>query len=325
MKKSYVLFLILALSVVSLVAPAYGGNAIEEGSFHFKTFSVSGVTSSTTLQVETINNLGTIVGSYGPPSNAVPQVGFLREPGGNLVPISNPLSDNLYTQSYGVNDEGTVVGYYFDVPHNQYSGFFYRGGNFTTYNIPDLAPKSATTIYAINDLGAFCGFYQAAPAYVTVPYCNWFGVIDINFPIPASTFTQPVAVNNLGEVAGTWSGSDNVPHGFIRGFDGKITYVDVPGANKVANEGTVLIGLNDFGWSSGHYWDEKNYEHGFVRDPDGKFYQIDVPGALTSTANRGTSGGGINDEGVVVGHFDPKGGGGPEGYIATPADYDPFD
>jgi hypothetical protein len=200
-------------------------------------------------------------------------------------------------------------------------GFSIAAGTSQPTISPTWPPESATTIYAINDLGAFCGFYQAAPSYVpAVPYCNWFGFIDTNFPIPASTFTEPTAVNNLGEVAGTWSGSDNVPHGFIRGFDGKITYVDVPGANKVAAEGTVLIGLNDFGWSSGHYWDEKNFEHGFVRDPDGKFYQIDVPGALTSTANLGTGGGGLNDEGVVVGHFNPATGG-PEGYIATPADY----
>ena len=95
---------------------------------------------------------------------------------------------------------------------------------------------------------------------MTVPYCNWFGIIDTNFPIPGSTFTEPIALNNLGEVW-SWVDSASTDHGFLRSFDGKLTYIDVPGARSM---GTVVNGVNDFGWLSGHYWDTKNFEHGFV-------------------------------------------------------------
>ena len=110
-------------------------------------------------------------------------------------------------------------------------------------------------------------------------------------------------------------------HGFLRDKTGKITIIDVPGA---AFTGTILIGVNNFGWTSGHFWDSRNHEHGFVRSPRGHFYQVDVPGADTVTAGSGTAGGGLNDFGVFVGHFDPEGGGVERGFIAKP-DFDLYE
>jgi len=253
-----------------------------------------------------------------PPSQS-PTFGFLRRPDGDTIELQDPLNTGpfVYTLASGVNAQGTVVGYYFDTANDQYSGFFYRGGKFTTYNVPGLPQFSATTILGLNELGAFCGYYQAAPAYAAVPYVNWFGHIDTNFPIPASTFTEPQSVNNRGQVAGSYY-DGSMYHGFLRDEWGHITIIDVPGA---AFTGTVLIGLNNFGWTSGHFWDSGNHEHGFIRSPRGHFYQVDVPGADTVTAGSGTAGGGINDFGVFVGHFDPQGGGVERGFIARP-DFD---
>ncbi|HMD42498.1 MAG TPA: hypothetical protein VKH45_05450 [Candidatus Acidoferrum sp.] len=310
------LLLLLAMSLCTLL---YAAGGITSGSFNFSTFAVPDTPFPGSLGVEHISNSKIIVGYTSPPS-LNPTSGFTRHPNGNIVTLQDPLSSGAfqYTLASGVNTQGTVVGYYFDTANDQYSGFFYHGGTFTTYNIPGLPPYSATTILGINEFGAICGYYQAAPAYATVPYVNWWGHIDTNFPIPASVFTEPESVNDLGVVAGSFEDSSKVFHGFIRHLDGTITTVDVPGA---AYTGTVLIGINNFGWTSGHFWDSGNHEHGFVRSPKGHFYQIDVPGADTVTPGLGTAGGGLNDEGTVVGHFDPAGGGAEIAYIASP-DFD---
>jgi len=62
---------------------------------------------------------------------------------------------------------------------------------------------------------------------------------------------------------------------------------------------------------SGHFFDTAGHEHGFVRLPNGHFLQIDVPNATD------TAGGGLNDLGVVVGHYVNQSGE-QVGYIATP-------
>jgi len=149
-----------------------------------------------------------------------------------------------------------------------------------------------------------------------VPYVNFAGKIDTNFNLPASVETLPYTVNDLGQVVGSWFDGSGTEHGFVRNPGGKIIEIDVPGAGS---SGTSAEGINNFGWVSGHFFDApNNYEHGFVLSPQGVFYQIDVPGAATNFPQGGTSGGALNDEGVLVGHFDPADLSQPEqAYIAT--------
>jgi hypothetical protein len=305
---------VLALMAASLCISVSASGQITEGSFKFTTFDVPGTPSGYgMLGVENINDFGVVVGY----SDQSPTIGYMRKPDGKITDLVDPLSTGPYefTGAYGVNVEGTVAGYFFDTANDQYSGYFYKNGTFTTYNIPGLPQYSTTAILGINDFGAFAGFYEVPPAYAAVPFVNFDGHIDTNFVIPASTFTEPVVVNDFGQVAGIYVDGSGVDHGFFRDDRGKITSIDVPGA---ASPGTVVLGLNNFGWISGHFWDAENHEHGFVRSPEGQFFQIDVPGANTTTAFDGTAGGGINDFGVVAGHFDPGNGAVEEGYIAEP-------
>jgi hypothetical protein len=292
-----------------------GASSLTKGQFTFSSFSISGTPPAAlgSLAVEQISDLGEIAG-YQVFTSATSD-GYIRKPNGSVTKLNDPAATSGFTRANGLNVWGTVVGYYLDVAHNQYSGFFYNDGRFKTYNIPGLPAFSATVIEGINDFGAFCGYYQPAPAYNTVPFVNWFGNIDTNFPIPGSTFTECTAVTEEGDTAGTWVDASNVNHGFIRDWRGNVTIVDVPGA---AFAGTSVIGLNDFGWASGHFWDSSNHEHGFLRSPHGHFYQIDVPNADKTKIGGGTAGGGVNNDNVVVGHYDPVGGGPELGYIAHP-------
>jgi hypothetical protein len=300
-----------AAIVLATLSPAAFGQLVE-GKFAFTPFNVNAPAGYTGLGVEAINDLGLIVGYEYTPTNIFQ--GFLRLPGGKVVPLQDPLDTaGTFTYAAGINDWGTVVGYYYDTVHNQYSGFFYEAGAFVTYNVPDLPQGSETDIFAINDLGDFCGDYRPAPQFTMVPYLNERGRVT-PFVISGAIFSECLAINNLGWSAGVYEDSSFVYHGIIRSPTGHITAVDVPGSGA---PGTVVNGLNDLGWVSGHFYDASGYEHGFMRSPRGTFYQIDAPGAAVNLVGGGTSGGGLNDFCTVVGHYDPAKSSVQMGYIAV--------
>jgi probable HAF family extracellular repeat protein len=304
----------VALVAASLCASAFASDDIKPGKFKITTFDVPGTPAGVgNLSVENINDKGVIAGYL----DSSPEIGFIREKNGNITDLADPLSDGSFqlTQANGINSKGVVVGYYYDTTNSVYSGFFYQNGEFTTYNFPDLPQGSDTAIDGINESGAFVGFYEVPPAYALVPFVNTGGKIDTDFKIKDSTATQPVAINKSGDIVGLFVDKSKVDHGFLREKNGKITVINVPGSGP---KGGFALGINDSGWISGHFWDKENYEHGFMRSPEGKFYQIDVPGASTTTTNGGTGGGGLNNDGVVVGHFDPDNGTVEKGYIAVP-------
>ncbi len=321
-----------ALLAAALYLPTYAAGQVVQGQATFQTFPVSGNPAGLyNLDVGQISNTGYISGYFTLDPNPYSVEAFLRSPNGKITDLNDPQGDSPtfgpYTTGLGVNAWGTVVGYIWDThtTPNHFSGFFYSNGKFDNYDVPGLPRGSDTLIYGINDFGAFCGYYGAAPDYTAVPFVDFAEQIVTNFDIPGSTFTYPLSVNNLGQVAGSWYDSGNVEHGFVRNPDGKIIEIDVPGASSTANYGTQVQAVNDFGWVSGHYWKgANNYEHGFVRSPQGVFYQIDVPGAATTLADGGTSGGALNDQGILVGHYDPQNLREPErGYIATLKFYKP--
>jgi probable HAF family extracellular repeat protein len=298
----------------AMCLPAWASNDVKKGEFEFKTFEIPGTpVGLEKLGVERINDQFTSIGYV----EAAPYFGFLRKEDGKVIDLNDPLSTGAsqYTLANGANNLGTVVGYFWDTANSQYSAFFYRDGKFETYNFPGLPQYSDTLVTGINDFGSYCGYYEAAPSYAGVPFVNLGGKIITDFAIPGATFIEPESVNDFDQVAGVWVDSAGLDHGFLRDRDGKITEIDVPGA---ASPGTAVLGVNIFGWVSGHFFDTESHEHGFVRSPKGDYYQIDVPGAATDLALGGTAGGGLNDQGAVAGHYDPKDGGAEREYIATP-------
>jgi hypothetical protein len=305
-----------ALLAAAVCMPSWAASDLKEGTFTFQTFSVPGTPSTgNVLGVEDINDQLTAVGYT--TATSVFTFGWERLANGKIIDINEPSAVSPYqnTTVLGVNNLGVVVGYFYDTQAEIYSGFFFYNGNYQIYNVPNLVAGSDTAIYGVNDLGVFCGFYQQPPAYVVVPFCNAFGHLDTNFSIPGAASVYPFAINDLGAVVGTWYDSSGMAHGFIRNVLGKISTFDVPGAGYT---GSVAFGLNNLGWISGHFWDANDYEHGYILSPQGVFYQVDVPGAATNLPGEGTAGGGLNDDAVIAGHYDPADGGPERGYIAIP-------
>ena len=110
-------------------------------------------------------------------------------------------------------------------------------------------------------------------------------------PCQGAVATYGSAVNNLGQVAGTYSLSGFLDfHGFIRAADGSFSTFDVPGASW-----TYAQGINDQGQVSGFYFDGLAF-HGFLRAADGSFTTFDIPQSAS------TFGAGLDDAGQAVGY-----------------------
>ncbi len=109
--------------------------------------------------------------------------------------------------------------------------------------------------------------------------------------------TMPEALNDAGQIAGSYSDSNSVSHGFLRENDGTITTFDAPGAGTAANQGTLSRAINRAGWVAGMVLDSSNNLQGFLRKANGKIIAFDFPGAISTGAA------GIDGHGQVVGGY----------------------
>jgi hypothetical protein len=116
--------------------------------------------------------------------------------------------------------------------------------------------------------------------------------------------TAAFAINTEGAIAGSYTDTNIVPHGFLRSVDGHITSFDAPGAGlgHGLNQGTVAFSVNDLGVIAGQFEDSSYVFHGFVRYADGSFSTFDAPGAGTR-ANQGTLALSLNSAGVAAGSY----------------------
>jgi hypothetical protein len=105
--------------------------------------------------------------------------------------------------------------------------------------------------------------------------------------------TYAYMINDLGVIVGGYFDSSFGLHGFIRTPDGRITAIDVSGA-----EDTNPAAINIWGEITGLYGDDTG-NHGFLRSPGGAFTAFDpLPGSFTYTSPTG-----INDLGVIAGEY----------------------
>ncbi|MGB8477616.1 MAG: hypothetical protein WCE63_02095 [Acidobacteriaceae bacterium] len=103
-------------------------------------------------------------------------------------------------------------------------------------------------------------------------------------------------------IAGIYSDSNNVTHGFLRSPEGEFTTFDAPGAGTGYYQGTGCfsdcpVSLNDWGVITGVYVDANYVEHGYLRTRDGKIVTIDPNGS------QGTLPNGINNGGAITGYY----------------------
>jgi len=162
-----------------------------------------------------INNHGDIVGTASGHFDIENQTshgtlhGYLLQAGQSTI-FDVPSDLGFNTNPNGINDRGWIVGGYYD--GDQEHGFLRQGNTYTTLDYPDCALPS--------------------------------GLVDAGVTVAG---TYAMGINNLGQIVGYYSTSDDDLHGFLLS-NGVFSTHDFPGTSA-----NILTGINDRGEVSGVY------------------------------------------------------------------------
>jgi hypothetical protein len=263
-----------------------------------------------------INDLGVITGSFNDATGL--SHGFLRTPDGKFTTFDVPGAGANGTFPIGLNLEGSVVGYALD-SNDLFHAFlrtpgdkiyaFVGPGSCDTGTSTGCYGSEATTI---NFLGISVGNFMDNSG-------NFVGHGLIRFPAGTlTTFEAPGAgtgtdqgtgcpgcasgLNQWGAIAGTYTDSNNVYHGFLRSPIGEFTNFNAPAAGTGSYEGTGCpsdcpTSLNDAGAIMGTYIDSNSVYHGYLRTPDGKIVTVDPSGSVFTWSS------GMNDFEAITGYY----------------------
>jgi hypothetical protein len=251
-----------------------------------------------------IDNLGRILGSYGPGIlGGGPVYGFLLHQG-IFSPVNFPGATQTYPTGITLLDE--IVG----AINLSSDGFVREAG---TYKQVDAPGNAGTTVLSgINLQRQMVGYTYASSA----PYYTGFlldrGTFTTLPQYPGSVGTLAISINNFGHILGIWVppfSGNFVPapfHGFLLS-GGKFTDLEDPlegtaNCDTVANPlgfeycSTAPADLNDRGDITGWYTANDGTGHGFLLSK-GVWTTIDFPGALATGCES------INDAGQIVGNY----------------------
>jgi probable HAF family extracellular repeat protein len=134
----------------------------------------------------------------------------------------------------------------------------------------------------------------------TVAHAQKYQFTTLDDTDPGVTNTEPMGINNSGQVSGTYLDASKNDHGFLYS-NGTFTTIDDPNqsANPITNQGTQAYHLNEKGQVAGFYGDSNHTDRGFLYS-NGTFSTIDDP---DRTGSLGTIAEGINNSGDIVGTY----------------------
>jgi uncharacterized membrane protein len=184
------------------------------------------------------------------------------------------------TIARAINLNGDVVGQYLDAGGVSH-GFLLRRGAFRRIDFPGASNSRAT---GINDRNEIVGVYTGGHGFLLRE--GRFTTLDLG-----GTSTSPRAINNAGDIVGSYSDAGGTVHGFLLRRR-RFTRIDYPGAIQ-----TIANSVNGGGDIVGDYQDGAGVYHSFLLS-GGTFTPIDVPGA---DGEFGTVAYGLSTPGVIAG------------------------
>ncbi len=216
----------------------------------------------------------------------------------NFQNINNPGDPN-FNQLLGINNEGTIAGYFGDgsvVPNNGYT--WTKAGGFVAENFSGAVQ---TQVIAINNT-LMSGTYDTAGFYIDSAGVNHgftqVGGVQTTVDNPLSTtVNQLLGLNDAGIAVGFYTDSAGNNHGYEYNLSSKaFTPINLPASFNAVS--VMTTGINNGGWISGLYTDAAGVTHGFV-DESGTFISLDDPNGNGTN----TSFFGLNNNGWLVGTF----------------------
>jgi hypothetical protein len=249
-----------------------------------------------------INDLGEVTGYYFDVTGSAH--GFLRSVTGQFKTFDVPGSAG-FTDSVAINLEGAVVGYYLDAS-SQFHAFLRKpDGTFVSFDGPDACNTGTpngcfgSAAFNINIFGTVAAAYEDNSAnfvnhgLVRAPNGR---LISYAAPGAGSGPSQgtncpgcSIELNASGVIAGIYTDSNTVFHGYLRSPEGTITSFDAPNAGTASFQGTgcfsdCAVGLNDLGEVTGNYIDSAFNYHGFFRAANGKIQSFDPLNSIGTSA-----------------------------------------
>ena len=223
---------------------------------------------------------------------------FLPVPATATVPVRTFHFTNyrvphaLQTWLTGINDAGTIVGWFFDQQDNTH-GFALSHDRLTQIDDPS---GTNTQVFGINSSGAVVGAYVTSclEEICSEGFVYHGGRFTDVGPPTYRNLDDPDdapdsvanAINDLGDVVGFGGDGFGSAFGFIK-RDHKYETVKVPGAND-----SIIVGINKTGLATVNWATNTTFQASLY---DGsQLTTIDVPGAKESFA------GGISDNGDIV-------------------------
>jgi probable HAF family extracellular repeat protein len=246
------------------------------------------------LEVDGVSDDGAVVGQL-QNTSTLAQVAFIRTIDGKTTLYAAPKSSITWLN--GRNGSGVNVGFYLDSGSTAHvHGFVLQGTQFSAVNYPKAIN---TWVMGINQVGTLAGSFS------TSSVTKGFLLNNGNYTVLAysgAQITSPNAINDNGVVVGSYFNS-TYNHGFLW-QNAQFTTIDYPRTKY----GTMLTGVNNSGLIVGNR---------IVADANlGFIYQNGVFKTIVYTGAKFTTAGGVNNNGLISGLIDFKGGS-TLGYTAT--------
>jgi 6-phosphogluconolactonase len=206
-----------------------------------------------------INDHGDVVGNY--QGNDGFTHGFLLHEG---VVNTLDFSGASDTYAFGINNVGTVVGYWdiLDPSGNvvENHGFIWENGSFQQKDFPGSVDS---VILGINNRGELVGEWDAG---ITSPIghgfvCSKGNCSSYDVPLTGATLTQVDDINADGQMVGAYIDGTGGVHGFLASGT-SFTSLDFPGAMN-----TLAWGINSAGQIVGNFHNVDGSLHGFLAQP----------------------------------------------------------
>jgi hypothetical protein len=258
-----------------------------------------------------INDEGVIAGYFGSGMAGHPNKGYVLLPPrySQQSYINENFPGSVQTQVTGLNNRGVTVGFWADAAGNNF-GWVNVHGTFRQADYPtgDPASPSVDQLLGVNDEDVAVGFYTDGQGTnhgysFNIQTGQFRSIVDPHSP---GASLSANAINDFGDVAGSYTAADGTMDGFLLTHHGHFIDLAVPGASS-----TMALGVNSRDEVVGTYMVGSSM-HGFTWTPWGGFTTIDDPhGIGTTTIN------GVNDLGDLVGFY-VDANGNTDGFLATP-------
>jgi uncharacterized membrane protein len=163
----------------------------------------------------------------------------------------------LVAEARGINDAGTICGFFSYTNKPGLHSYLLKKGIFTVVDFPGSGSIS-TKALGINNAEQIVGVY-----YDTAGKIHGYiyrGSSFTNIERPGATTTIPYGINSAEHIVGSFVAA-NKTHGFLLA-NGQFTTIDFPNATF-----TEALGINSTGHIVGDYRDAAGKTHGFIAVP----------------------------------------------------------